>query len=163
MQKVELILEPHSGFELRATGSRIQRLNGELHSNYILLYFAIIGLEWDSITLFTKMNLFFLPKLTFQHHLHKIYMVFYLLTWTCFNGVNGGRNILINSQLSTSSDKKKWNKTEKDRNEMEKESNSNESDLENEIPDLNSLKRKQTSGILTVAAVMMRKKLLNIK
>ena len=46
---------------------------------------------------------------------------------------------------------------------MEKESNSNESDLENEIPDLNSLKRKQTSGILTVVAVMMRKKLLNIK
>ena len=34
---------------------------------------------------------------------------------------------------------------------MEKESNSNESDLENEIPDLNSLKRKQTSEILTVA------------
>ena len=34
-------------------------LKGELHSNYIFLYFALIGLEWDSITLFTKMNPFF--------------------------------------------------------------------------------------------------------
>ena len=40
-----------------------------------------------------------------------------------------------------SSDKKKWNKTEKDRKNMEKENNSDESDFsENEIPDLNSLK-----------------------
>ena len=31
---------------------------GELHSNYIFLYFVLIGLEWDSITLFTKMNFF---------------------------------------------------------------------------------------------------------
>ena len=46
------------------------------------------------------------------------------------------------------SDKKKWNKTEKDRNYMKKENNSNESDFkENEIPDLNSLKQKQTSEI----------------
>ena len=38
-----------------------------------------------------------------------------------------------------SSDKKKWNKTEKDRKKHE--NNSNESDFsENEIPDLNSLK-----------------------
>ena len=58
-----------------------------------------------------------------------------------------------------SSDKKKWNKTEKDRNDMEKENNNNESDFkENEIPDLNSLKQKQTSEILTVVAVIMRKK-----
>ena len=74
-----------------------------------------------------------------------IYMTFYLLTWTYFNDVNGGRNILINSQLKRilfmSSDKKKWNKTEKDRKNMEKENNSDESDFsENEIPDLNSLK-----------------------
>ena len=45
-------------------------------------------------------------------------MAFYLLTWTYFNDANGGRNILINSQLKRivfmSSDKKKWNKTEKD-------------------------------------------------
>ena len=30
----------------------------ELHSNYIFLHFALIGLEWDSITLFTEMNFF---------------------------------------------------------------------------------------------------------
>ena len=47
---------------------------------------------------------------------------------------------------------------------MEKENNSNESDFkENEIPDVNSLKQKQTSEIFTVVAVMMRKKVLNIK
>ena len=40
-----------------------------------------------------------------------------------------------------SSDKKKWNKTEKDKRNMEKENNSDESDfIENERPDLNSLK-----------------------
>ena len=55
-----------------------------------------------------------------------------------------GRNILMNSQLKRilfmSSDKKKWNKTEKDRKNMEKENNTNESDFsENEIPNLNSL------------------------
>ena len=62
-----------------------------------------------------------------------------------------------------SSDEKKWNKTERDRNYMEKENNSNESDFkENEIPDLNSLKQKQTE-ILTVVAVIIRKKVLNIK
>ena len=80
----------------------------------------------------------------------------------------GGRNILISSQLKRiifmSRNKEKWSKTEKDRNDMEKENNSNESDFkENEIPDLNSLKQKQTSEILTVVAVIMRKKVLNIK
>ena len=39
-------------------------------------------------------------------------MTFYLLTWTYFKGVTGGRNILINSQLKIgilfmSKDKKK--------------------------------------------------------
>ena len=62
-----------------------------------------------------------------------IYMTFYLSTWTYFNDVNGGRNILINSQLKRilfmSSDKKKWNKTEKDRKSMQKENNSDESDF----------------------------------
>ena len=61
-----------------------------------------------------------------------IYMTFYLLTWTYFNDVNGGRNILINSQLKIilfmSSYKKKRNKTEKDRKNMEKENNSNENE-----------------------------------
>ena len=58
-------------------------------------------------------------------------MVFYLLTWTYFNDVNVGRNILINSQLKrilfVGSDKK-WNKTEKDRKNMENENNTDESD-----------------------------------
>ena len=52
----------------------------------------------------------------------------------------------------------------KDRKNMEKENNSDESYFsENEIPDLNSLKlfkfepKKQTSKILSVVAVMMKK------
>ena len=61
-----------------------------------------------------------------------IYMTFYLLAWTYFNDVNGGRNILINSQLKIilfmSSYKKKRNKSEKDRKNMEKENNSNENE-----------------------------------
>ena len=75
-------------------------LKGELHFNYIFLYFVLIGLEWDSTNLFTKMNFLFLPKLTFQHPFTQdIYMTFCLLTWTYFNDVNQGRNILINSEL----------------------------------------------------------------
>ena len=101
----------------------MSKFKGELHSNYILLYFVVLVQDWASITLFTKINFFFLPKLTFQHHLHKIYMAFYLLTWTYFNDFKEGRNILINSQLKRiifmSNGKKKWNKTEKDRNDME--------------------------------------------
>ena len=59
-----------------------------------------------------------------------------MLTWTYFNDVNECKNI---------SDKKNWNKTEQDRNDMKKENNSNESDFkENDIPDLNSLKQKET-------------------
>ena len=89
-----------------------------------------------------KNELFFFQN---SYHLHKIYMAFYLPTWTYFNDVNGGRNILFNSQLKRilfmSSDREKWNKNEKDRKNMEKENNSKESDFsENEIPDLNSLK-----------------------
>ena len=75
----------------------------------------------------------FLPKLKFQHHLHKINITFYLLTWTYFNDANVGRNILINAQLKRilfmSSNKKKWNKTEEDRKNMEKENNTNKSDF----------------------------------
>ena len=59
-------------------------------------------------------------------------MTFYLLTWTYFNDVSEGRDILINPQLRRiifmRSDKKKWNKTENDRKNMEKENNSNESE-----------------------------------
>ena len=53
-------------------GNRL--LRGELHSNYIILYFVLICIEWDSTNIFTKMNFFFLPKLTFQHHFHKAYI-----------------------------------------------------------------------------------------
>ena len=35
-----------------------QQFKGELHSNHIFPHFALIGLTWDSITLFTKMNFF---------------------------------------------------------------------------------------------------------
>ena len=43
-----------------------QLFKGELHSNYIFLHFALIGLKWDTITLFTKMNFFFFQKLHFN-------------------------------------------------------------------------------------------------
>ena len=36
---------------------RISLIKGELHSDYIFLYFVLIGLEWDSINLST--NFFF--------------------------------------------------------------------------------------------------------
>ena len=95
---------------------------------------------------FYKNELFFFQNL----HLYTIctryiYMTFHLLKWTYFNDVNGGKNILINSQLKRilfmSSNKKKWNKTEKDRKNMEKEKNNDKSDFsENEIPDLNKFK-----------------------
>ena len=67
------------------------------------------------------------------------------------------------------SNKEKWYKTEKDRKGMVKENNTDKSDFsQNEIPDLNSLKPfefepKQTSEILTVVALMMRKKVMNHK
>ena len=140
-------------------------LQSRLKEKFTLIIFSLFHLNWPRIAFYNPIykNDFFLSKLFFLHHLYKIYMAFYLLTWTYFNDVNGSRNILMNSQLKRilfmSSDKKKWNKTEKDRNDMKKENNSNESDFkENEIPDLNSLKQKQTSEILTVVAVIMRKK-----
>ena len=36
----------------------LKYIKGELHSNYIFLHIALIGLEWDSTTLFTKMSFF---------------------------------------------------------------------------------------------------------
>ena len=85
-----------------------------------------------------------------------------------------GRNILINSQrkriLFISNDKRKGNKTEeKQKKNMQKENITDGSDFsENEIPDLNSLKRfefepKKSSKTLTLVAVMMRKKVWKIK
>ena len=62
-------------------------LKGELHSNYIFLHFALIGLEWDSITLFTKMNIFSSKTHISTPFAQDIYMAFYLLTWTYFNDV----------------------------------------------------------------------------
>ena len=91
-------------------------LKGELHSNYIFLNFALVGLEWDSITLFTKINFFFLPKLTFQYHLNKIYMAFYLLTWTYFNDVNSSKNLKLKESflwVATRKNETKLRKTEK--------------------------------------------------
>ena len=55
-------------------------IKGELHSNYIFRYFALIGLEWDSLNLFTKMN-FFPPKTHISAPFTQdIYMTSYLLT-----------------------------------------------------------------------------------
>ena len=70
-------------------------LKGEPHSNYIFLYFALIGLEWDSMTLFTKMNFFFLPKLPFQHHLHNIYIYIYIHTHTHQKRINNYYFMLV--------------------------------------------------------------------
>ena len=72
-------------------------LKGEPHSNYIFLYFALIGLEWDSMTLFTKMNFFFLlPKLPFQHHLHNIYIyIIYTYTHTHQKRINNYYFMLV--------------------------------------------------------------------
>ena len=51
-------------------------------------------------------------------------MAFYLLTWTYFNEVIVGRNILIDSQVKRNlfirSEEKIGNKTQKDRKNMEK-------------------------------------------
>ena len=56
-------------------------LKRELHPNYIFLYFVLIGLEWDSINLFAKMNFFFSSKTHISAPFTQdIYMTFYLLT-----------------------------------------------------------------------------------
>ena len=62
---------------------------GELHSNFIFLYFVLIGLEWDSINLFTKMNFFSSKTHISAPFTQDIYMTFYLLTLTYFNDVIG--------------------------------------------------------------------------
>ena len=54
-----------------------------------------------------------------------MYMGFYLLTWAYFNDVNGGKKIIVNFNLKyvillINSDKKKWNKFEKDRKKKQK-------------------------------------------
>ena len=84
--------------EIHGLSNKLLILKENFTRIIFFFHFPLIGLEWDSMTLFTKWT-FFLPKVAFQHHLHKIYMAFYLLRWTQFNDVNGGRNILINFQL----------------------------------------------------------------
>ena len=71
-------------------------------------------------------------------------MTFYLLTWTHFNDVNGGRNILINSELKESflwAATRKNDKTERDIKTWKRKWQQWKWDFsENEIPDSNSLK-----------------------
>ena len=64
-----------------------------------------------------------------------IYMTFHLLTWTYFNDVNGGRNILINATRKNETELRKTEKRGKRKWQQWKWDFS-----ENEIPDLNSLK-----------------------
>ena len=99
---------------------RSGEVKGELHSYYIFLHFDLIGLEWDSITLFAKMNFFSLQNSHFHTICTRYIMAFYLPTRTYFNDVNGGRNILVNSQfkriLFMSSDKKNEEKLRQSEN-----------------------------------------------
>ena len=94
-------------------------------------------------------------------------MVCYLLTWTYFNDVNGARNILINSQLrrilllvATRKNERKPRKTKK--NMGKKIDGIDLVEMRYQIQvlwGLLNLNKKQTSEILIVVAVMMRKKL----
>ena len=92
-----------------------------LKENFSLIIFSLFHLNWPRIGFYNPIykNYFFFFQNIFLHHLHKLCMAFYLLTWTYFSDINGGRPILINSQLKRilfiSSDQKKWSKTEKDR------------------------------------------------
>ena len=92
-------------------------IKGELHTNYSFLHFALIGLEWDSITLFISSFCLNWSRMGFYNPICTRYMAFYLSIWTYVNDVSGGRNILINSQpkiiLFMSSDKKNWKKLRK--------------------------------------------------
>ena len=109
--------------------SLFRKFISNLKENFTLIIFFFLLSYWSRMAFYNpiyKYELFFLPKFTLEHHLHKIYiyiyMAFYWITWTYFNDVNGGRNILMNSQLKRilfmSSNQKKWNKTEKDRKNM---------------------------------------------
>ena len=60
----ELCIKTPEEHQWRISGVII--LKGELHSNYIFLYFLLIGLEWDAINLFTKMNIFFFQNSHFS-------------------------------------------------------------------------------------------------
>ena len=93
-----------------------------LKENFTLIVFSLFHLNWRRKSFCNAIyNFFFSPKLIFQHHLHKIYIAFYLLTWIYFNGVNVDGNILTNSQLKitllavTRKNGTKLRKTEKTR------------------------------------------------
>ena len=97
-----------------------------LKEKFTLIIFSLFHLNWPRIAFYNPIykNDFFLSKLFLLHHLYKIYMAFYLLTWTYFNEVIVGRNILIDSQVKRNlfirSEEKIGNKTQKDRKNMEK-------------------------------------------
>ena len=83
---------------------------GELHSNYICPGIGLYNPIYKNETFFA------LPKLTFQHHLNKVYMGFYLLTWAYFNDINGGKNLNLKESflwVRTWKNETKLRKTEK--------------------------------------------------
>ena len=85
--------------------------------------------------------LFFLPKLIFHYHLNKIYIAFYLWTWTYFNDVNGSKDLNLKKSSLWAATKKKMKQNWERQKNLEKQNDSDESDFsENEILDLNSLR-----------------------
>ena len=94
-------------------------------------------------------------------------MAFYLLTWTYFNDVIEGKNIYSIPNLKECfllvARRKNETKLRKTGNNTDKSDFS-----ENEMLDLNSLKTfefetKTNIGDINIVAVIMRKKVLNIK
>ena len=92
--------------------------------NFTLIIFVLIGLGWDSITLFTKMNFF--PSKThistpFTQDIY-IYMVFHehilMTSWgqKHFNQLSTWKRILF-----MSSDKKKWKRQKKTERQKDRE------------------------------------------
>ena len=89
--------------------------------------FANLHFNSHFITIYIYMYIYIYIYIYMYIYIHICVCAFYVLTWTYFNDVNEGRNILINSHLKRilfmSSDKKKWDKTEKDRKNIETENN----------------------------------------
>ena len=94
-------------------------------------------------------------------------MAFYLLTWTYFNDVIEGKNIYSIPNL-----KEYFLLVARRKNETKLRKTGNNTDKsdfsENEMLDLNSLKTfefetKTNIGDINIVAVIMRKKVLNIK
>ena len=115
------------------------------------------------------MNCFFFQNSHFSTiYTRYIFLAFYLLTWTYFHDVNGGRNIFINSQLKRIlfriSDKKKSNKTEKLRKNMEKQNSSNESEtlVKMRYQILNSLKPFEFEPKTSSASAVQKQSLADV-